>query len=115
MRGVAGARRVNLSICNGRRGEATNRPLRTGYVALTTLKMLAALEERITLARERLEARLVPVMERLAPALAVASSVYTLCLPYAVKAFHYGFIPMVILLGMQSTPKPKLVDLLTPM
>ncbi len=77
--------------------------------------MLAALEERITLARERLEERLVPVMERLAPALAVASSVYTLCLPYAVKAFHYGFIPMVILLGMQSTPKPKLVDLLTPM
>ena len=57
----------------------------------------------------------VPVMERLAPALAVASSVYTLCLPYAVKAFHYGFIPMVVLLGMQSTPKPKLVDLLTPM
>ena len=50
--------------------------------------MLAALEERIALARERLEARLVPVMERLAPALAVASSVYTLCLPYAVKAFH---------------------------
>ena len=64
---------------------------------------------------ERLEERLVPVMERLSPALAVASSVYTLCLPYAVKAFHYGFIPMVILLGMQSTPKPKLVDLLTPM
>ena len=50
--------------------------------------MLAALEERITLARERLEERLVPVMERLAPVLAVASSVYTLCLPYAVKAFH---------------------------
>ena len=57
-------------------------------MALTTLKMLAALEERITLARERLEERLVPVMERLALVLAVASSVYTLCLPYAVKAFH---------------------------
>ena len=65
--------------------------------------MLAALEERITLARERLEARLVPVMERLAPALAVASSVYTLCLPYAVKAFHTH----ALMLLPRRTPLPS--------
>ena len=35
--------------------------------------------------------------------------------PYATKAFHYGFIPLVVFLGMRSEPRPKLVDLLSPM
>ena len=39
----------------------------------------------------------------------------TAVLPYATKAFHYGFIPLVIVLGMRSEPRPKLMDLLSPM
>lgn len=34
---------------------------------------------------------------------------------YVGKAFHIGFIPLVIVLGMRSEPRAKLVDLLTPM
>ena len=34
---------------------------------------------------------------------------------YAGKAFHFGFIPLVIVLGMRTEPRPKLIDLLTPM
>ena len=34
---------------------------------------------------------------------------------YAGKAFHFGFIPLVIALGMRTEPRPKLIDLLTPM
>ena len=34
---------------------------------------------------------------------------------YVGKAFHFGFIPLVIVLGMRTAPRPKLVDLLTPM
>ena len=34
---------------------------------------------------------------------------------YVGKAFHLGFIPLVIVLGMRTEPRPKLVDLLTPM
>lgn len=35
--------------------------------------------------------------------------------PTVQRIFHIGFIPLVIILGMQTEPKPKLVDLLTPM
>ena len=35
--------------------------------------------------------------------------------PVALKAFHWGFIPFVILLGMRTEPRPKLIDLLSPM
>lgn len=35
--------------------------------------------------------------------------------PAATKLFHYGFIPLVIFLGMRSEPRPKLMDLLSPM
>ena len=35
--------------------------------------------------------------------------------PYLARAFHVGFIPLVIILGMRTEPRPKLVDLLTPM
>ena len=38
---------------------------------------------------------------------------------YAARAFHIGFIPFVIMLGMRTTDqagqRPKLTDLLTPM
>jgi hypothetical protein len=73
--------------------------------------MLAAL----TQLRERAYAAAGPLAERLAPAVAVVSDVYALVLPYAIKVFHYGFIPLVIALGMRSEPRPKLVDLLTPL
>ena len=46
---------------------------------------------------------------------AVVQDLWATAQPYAVKAFHYGFIPFVLLLGMSSNPRPKIVDLLTPM
>lgn len=33
----------------------------------------------------------------------------------ATKGFHYGFIPLILFLGMRLSPRPSLVDLLTPM
>jgi len=35
--------------------------------------------------------------------------------PVALKIFHWGFIPFVVLLGMRTEPRPKLIDLLSPM
>ncbi|GJM93235.1 hypothetical protein PR202_ga09779 [Eleusine coracana subsp. coracana] len=32
----------------------------------------------------------------------------------ALVVAHYGFIPLVILIGMNSEPKPRLVQLLSP-
>ena len=50
------------------------------------------------------------------------STFCTVAAPYAAtaqviitKVFHYAFIPAVVMLGMRSEPRPKLVDLLTPM
>ena len=80
-----------------------------------TFVMLAALVDRAVATRERLLAMSAPVVERLAPGLALVQQTWALVQPYAVKAFHYGFIPFVLLLGMNSQPQPKLVDLLTPM
>ena len=37
-----------------------------------------------------------------------------LVLPYAVKVFHWTFIPAVVLLGMRTEPRPKFSDLLSP-
>ena len=42
--------------------------------------------------------------QKLEPLLAIGSKVY-----------YYGFIPLVILLGMNSSPRPRLTDLLSPM
>ena len=42
---------------------------------------------------------------------------FAVALPYLTKAFHYGFIPFVLLLGMRSgsaAERPRLTDLLTP-
>jgi len=36
-------------------------------------------------------------------------------LAYAKPAFHWGFIPLIIVLGMQTDPKPSLAQLLGPM
>jgi hypothetical protein len=63
--------------------------------------MLAAL-------RQRTEALMGEFAARVGPA-------YTTLLPYAIKAFHYGFIPVVILLGMRTEPRPKLLELRSPM
>ena len=35
--------------------------------------------------------------------------------PTVQRIFHIGFIPLVIILGMQTEPRPKLTDLFTPM
>ena len=78
--------------------------------------MLAALSQHMEQTRERLLALSVTVSDRIAPALAIGLDVYALVMPYALKAFHYGFVPFVLVLGMTSTtPRPKLTDLLTPM
>ena len=67
--------------------------------------------------------------EKLLPALSSAASqamvaaeivkerltIFEPLLPYLARAFHIGFIPLVIFLGMRSEPRPKLSDLLTPM
>ena len=70
--------------------------------------MLAALRERLTTASGK-------VAERLAAPLSYITAAYDTILPYAVKTFHYGFIPLVLYLGMRSDPKLKLEDLLLPM
>ena len=63
--------------------------------------MLAAL-------RARAEGAVADVAARLSPA-------YESALPIAVKLFHYGWIPFVLLLGMRSERSLKLTDLLSPM
>ena len=80
---------------------------------------MAALRASLAPYVARLTAASEDVWERVSAALAgplvVASVAYDASLPYVVKAFHWGFIPFVILLGMRSEPRPKLTDLLTPM
>ena len=34
--------------------------------------------------------------------------------PLSQTAFHYGFIPLIIVLGMRTEPRPSLTSLLTP-
>ena len=75
--------------------------------------MLAALSERVVTTRDRIVGLTAPVAE---PTLAFAQQAWSLLFPYAVKAFHWGFIPCVLALGViSSNPRPKLIDLLTPM
>ena len=54
-------------------------------------------------------------MARMSPYTAMAYDLYAMALPYAVKVFHVGFVPLVLFLGMQTSPKPKFTDLLTPL
>ena len=71
--------------------------------------------QRVSDTVERISVLSAPVVERLTPGLAVAQSCWSLAFPYLVKAFRYGFIPFVLMLGMRTEPRPKLLDLLTPM
>ena len=55
---------------------------------------------------------------RIAPVLALLQEKAALLqplIPMATKAFHYSFIPLVLFLGMRSSPRPSLLDLLQPM
>ena len=77
--------------------------------------MLGALYESATAAMDRIAQLTAPIAEVVAPVAGGALEVWSVMFPYLVKAFHYGFIPLVLVLGMNTTPKPKLTDLLTPM
>ena len=77
--------------------------------------MLAALYERAEASRARIEALSSPCVEMLAPYFYKGQELFAIALPYAVKAFHYGFIPLVLFLGLRTEPRPKLIDLLMPM
>ena len=84
--------------------------------------MAAALRERMgglaTAARDKL----LPPLSTVAAGCATAAvlvkerlQVFQPLVHLAARAFHIGFIPMVIMLGMRSEPRPKLIDLITPM
>lgn len=82
-------------------------------------KMLMKFQFALDALRQTVTARLGAVSEvvaaRLAGPLSVVSNVQELVMPFAVKIFHYGFIPFVIYLGMRSDSNTKLIDLITPM
>jgi hypothetical protein len=47
---------------------------------------------------------------------AIAQEKLSPLLPYLIRTFHIGFVPLVILVGYRSThPRPSLTDLLSPM
>ena len=73
----------------------------------------AAISQRLSETRDRIAALAAPLQ----PVVAFATNAYALVFPYLVKAFHYGFIPLVLGLGVfTANPRPKLFwDLLTPM
>jgi len=81
--------------------------------------MLAKIRSTTSSAATSVSARLAPagavVLRYAASAAEIASGSMKRMEPYLTKLFNYGFIPLVILLGMQSEPRPKLIDLLTPM
>lgn len=70
---------------------------------------------RLEGARKRLASMTGGARRQLAGAFAIINTGIDMIRPYAVTAFHYGFIPFVIVLGMRTEPKPKLLDLLMPM
>lgn len=74
---------------------------------MATLQRIAGIAEDI---RYKIETLTMPLLERLAP----LQEAYNLVLPYAVKVFHWTFIPAVVLLGMRTEPRPKFSDLLSP-
>jgi hypothetical protein len=60
--------------------------------------------------RYKIEVLTMPLLERLAP----LQEAYHKVLPYAVKVFHWTFIPTVVLLGMRTEPRPRFADLFSP-
>ena len=81
-------------------------------IAIPSAMSLAALKERFGAASEKV---LVPLAAQCMSAAGVIKERLQPLVPYLARAFHIGFIPFVIMLGMRSEPRPKLVDLLTPM
>ena len=69
--------------------------------------------------RERLALASDKVMEKMSGPLSVVMAAYDTALPYAVQAFHYGFIPLVVYFGFSQArltqANLKWSDLLSPM
>ena len=77
--------------------------------------MLARLMDSSRGVRERIAQLCSPLTRHLSGANERLQALTEVLSPYAVKIFHYGFIPLVIVLGMRSEPRPALQDLLSPM
>jgi len=55
-------------------------------------------------------------LRTLTTALARAAAVVDFVSPTLTKVFHYGLVPLVLLLGVRSAePRPRLLDLILPM
>ena len=76
--------------------------------------VLANLRNRVELVRDRVVDASAPLVAKLEPFTTLAQDYWAASLPYVTKAFHYGFIPFIILLGMRGSPRPQLQDLLNP-
>ena len=78
--------------------------------------MLAALQtERVQAARRRLAAVAHGVLQQALDATSGVQAALAVVQPTLIKIFHYGFVPLVILLGMRTEPRPTLQELLSPM
>jgi hypothetical protein len=78
--------------------------------------MLAALQhERVQGARRRLQAIAHGVLQQVGDAASGVQAALSVVQPTLIKIFHYGFVPLVILLGMRTEPRPSLQELLSPM
>ena len=78
--------------------------------------MLAALQnEQMQAARRRFVALCGGVFQQVADATSGMRAALEVVQPTLVKIFHYGFVPLVILLGMRTEPRPSIQDLLSPM
>lgn len=75
---------------------------------------LANLRNRVELLRDRVVDASAPLVAKLEPYTALAQDYWGVALPYLTKAFHYGFLPLIILLGMRGSPRPQLQDLINP-
>ena len=60
--------------------------------------------------RYQVEVMSAPLLEKLAP----LQELYAPMMPYAIKVFHVAIIPVVLVLGMRTEPRPKLADLFSP-
>ena len=79
------------------------------------LRVRTLLIEHTAVPRARIASAATIVFRQLALASAKLQLVVSVIAPFATKAFHYGFIPLVLFLGMRANPRPKLMDLVTPM
>ena len=86
------------------------------------MPIMAAVKSKLAALSEQARAKLRPVLSTAATQCMAAAeivkerlTIFEPLMPYLSRAFHIGFIPLVIFLGMRSEPRPKLSDLLTPM